>query len=678
MPSHHHNTRDGSHAHASGVDARNAIAVDFDSYRRKRSHQVMAGSQQQQQVQPQQSTTDVTLAWELLRAVVQRNATNPSNSNSNNAISMVHNVPSPNTAMDSRMVQPSQSQVATAEARAESTTGPLGTTADVGAVGSNIMTGPQEQPEPQATVAASAAVANEVGGPPIAGEANPVRLWSHQPVINCLAVMLLKQRLEQLQQELREQTSQYHHLANVLSDLQENLGAAATGVLVNVNRHTNTSNAASASALDTNIAATTNNIAAPSMDMILQASQQQDSTMFTALVAEIASTSEKQQQQQRRIESLCQQIESLRAPVVAQPPQHQDQQQQQQQQQQQDQNPNVQSLLQRLIQMQLPFNGRQQQQQQPPPPTRPQQSHVHSLIQFILEEQQRQQQPQQEPTALAAQLLSQLQQAIVENQQNNNNNNNNNSIVEDPDVMSIAAVVNNPMPKVPLFINVPHNPWKRYKKLYRNHSASRPDRRQSDNDRLHPSSNGEGHVVPPPGSTSSNASTASAGVATRPPAKDSKDVLVTAAASLIQLYTSSGTDDSPGETGGSSSEDDGSPGSNSSNDESPLTGVGNSGSSSDEAHHTTDEDSDEKHPEQQELQRYSPSSLSNDAYKKVLAARREPRDTADDRDDDETKIIMPPPRQDMEMVSSLQDAASSASSASSLSMESTVDLVILD
>ena len=679
--------------------------VDSFPNARKRPHDAMAASQQ-----PQQST-DVTLAWELLRVVAQQNEENQSNSNNNN--NAMANGPSQN-AFASLIGQQSQQQVGNVETRSEGN-GPLGTTADAGAglVGSN-MAGPQEQQQ-QAVTASAAAVANE-GGAATGGGAVP--LWSHQPVINCLAVMLLLQRLEQLQSELTEQTSQYNNLANILFGIQENLGqnpvmrggnngaVAATGG-VNVNSDTNTSNAyespnrgiqcnANGNATDTTASASAlnNNIhfspATTSMDMVIQASQQQDpSAMLTALVAEIALTSQKQRQQQRMIGSLQEQIDTLRrpAPVAAQ--------QQEQQRQLQEQHPNLHPLLQRLIQMQPPSNSQQQQQpsSQPQPPTRPQQSHVHSLIQFILEEQQRQQQFQQEPSlqvnGLAAHFASQQQQAIEDQQKGINGDdgrNRNNDIMDDPDGISVAASVNNAMPKVPLFINVPRNPWKRHKNQY-----SHRRQRRSANDRLRQQHGGPpvAHVVPPTRSTSSNVSTASADVAVPYPStatrtlhaaeastsnKD-RDVLVTAA-SLIQLHASS-TDGSPGETDGSSGED--SPGSNSSNDDSPLTGVGNSGSSSDEAHdtNTTDEDNDEKH-QKRELQRYSPSSLSNDAYKKVLAASKERRDADGDKDDDETKIIMPPPRLDMEMVSSLQDAASSASSASSLSMESTVDLVILD
>jgi hypothetical protein len=304
------------------------------------------------------------------------------------------------------------------------------------------------------------------------------RLWSQQPLINCLAVLLVVQRLEQVQRELNQQTSQFTHMAQLLSDL--------LGPQFRLNIPAQTQSA---------------------MDWILPVCQRNPPALLGTLVAGLLFTSQRQQEQQRMMESLQQQIARLQengstslSPqqlfqihAVQQQQQQQPftqssiplfQQQQQQQQhqsqpaQEQQEGQNLSAALQRAIQQLF-----EQQQQVPEqhPMVQQQQQQQHQQWQQQQQQQQHQQQqesPVPDPLLLALLQLNESRQGgqagtfmganyshkgQPQGGQDGNNNNDMDAVdseldISDNDDISLAEDTDtgsNPNPSVPQYVNVP-------------------------------------------------------------------------------------------------------------------------------------------------------------------------------------------------------------------------------
>lgn len=115
-------------------------------------------------------------------------------------------------------------------------------------------------------------------------------LWSQVPLINCLAVLLVLQRLEQLQKELNQQATQFQQMSQLLSGIlgqQFRLPFPAQPSL---------------------------------MDCILSSCQRDPASLLGSLVAGLFTTSQRQQEQQRMMQSLQQQITASLFQQVQPPP----------------------------------------------------------------------------------------------------------------------------------------------------------------------------------------------------------------------------------------------------------------------------------------------------------------------------------------------------------------------
>ncbi|CAB9515702.1 expressed unknown protein [Seminavis robusta] len=147
---------------------------------------------------------------------------------------------------------------------------------------------PPPPPPVAPTVAAVAGGGGETGGEGTGGD---LPFWSNQPEVNCLAVLLVLQKLEEVQNELNQQTSQFVQMSAVLSNIQQSVGggAAATSVPQMPVAPNNTS----------------------VMELILPLCRQDPSSMLGALVAGLLFTCKKQQEQQRMVENLQGQIDNL-------------------------------------------------------------------------------------------------------------------------------------------------------------------------------------------------------------------------------------------------------------------------------------------------------------------------------------------------------------------------------